>query len=94
MDVAISINPNPLGILARNLPEYSKILQCTFGNRPLRPALTACPYGLPLRPALTACTSCQVVTLPHLKRQKYQFSTVLNFSKKVPLGGFLRIWGG
>ena len=28
-------NPNPLGILARNLPESSKILQCTFGNMPL-----------------------------------------------------------
>ena len=28
-------NPNPLGILARNLPESSKILHCTFGNMPL-----------------------------------------------------------
>ena len=28
------INPNPLGILARNLPESSKIVQCTFGNMP------------------------------------------------------------
>ena len=33
-----TINPNPLGILhvhvARNLPESSKIHQCTFGNMP------------------------------------------------------------
>ena len=29
------INPNPLGILARNLPESSKILLGTFGNMPL-----------------------------------------------------------
>ena len=28
-------NPYPLGILARNLPESSKIHQCTFGNMPL-----------------------------------------------------------
>ena len=26
---------NPLGILARNLPESSQIIQCTFGNMPL-----------------------------------------------------------
>ena len=31
----VSLNPNPLEILARNLPESSKILQCTFGNMPL-----------------------------------------------------------
>ena len=42
--------------------------------------------------ALVACTSCQVVILPHLKRWKYQFPTVLNFSQKVPLRGFCRIW--
>ena len=29
------ISPNPLGLLARNLPESSKILQCTFGNMPV-----------------------------------------------------------
>ena len=29
------IPSDPLGILARNLPESSKILQCTFGNMPL-----------------------------------------------------------
>ena len=35
-----------------------------------------------------ACTLCQVVILPHLKRWKYQFPTVLNFSKKCPLEDF------
>ena len=34
------INHNPLGILARNLPESSKILQCTFGSMPLHVSST------------------------------------------------------
>ena len=33
--VSTLLNPNPVGILARNLTESSKILQCTFGNMPL-----------------------------------------------------------
>ena len=35
VNVLVFLNPNPLGILARNRPESSKIRQCTFGNMPL-----------------------------------------------------------
>ena len=68
------INPNPIGILARNLPESSKIHSAL---------LETCPY-LQNAPCifvdlscsvLMACTSCQVVIVHHLKRWKYQFIT-------------------
>ena len=44
--------------------------------------------------ALMACTSCQVVILSHLKRWKYQFPTVPNFSQKCPLEDFAGFGGG
>ena len=76
---------DPLGILARNLPESSKIHQCTFGNMPLSSKCTMhfcwsfifSTYGLYFLPGSN---------FSHLKRWKYQFPTVLNFSQKVPLG--------
>ena len=67
----------------------------TFLNPPksISALLETCPYlqNVPCifvdvsYLALMACTSCQVVILPHLERWKYQFPTVLNFSKKWPL---------
>ena len=54
------INPSPLGILARNLPESSKIHQCTFGNMPLS---SKCTMHLSYS-ALMA----RLVILPNLKR--------------------------
>ena len=70
-----------------NPPKSSTALMATF------PYLQNAPYIFVdlSYSALMACTSCQVVILPHLMRWKYQFPTVLNFSKKCPLedlGGF------
>ena len=80
-------NPNPRGILARNLPESSKILQCTFGNMPLIFKMHwSCIFVDLSYLALLAFASCQVVILSHLKRWKYQFPTVLVFfPKRCPL---------
>ena len=79
-------------ILARNLPEYSKIHQYTFGNMPLSSKCTMhfrwsfifSIYGLYFLPGSNFA--------PFEERCKYQFPTSLNISKKVPLVGFLRIW--
>ena len=88
-------NPNPLGILAGNLPESSQILEGAL--------LETCPYhqNAPCifvdlsYLTLMTCTFCQVLILPHLKRWKYQFPTVLIFfsPNKMPLGGFFEDLG-
>ena len=91
----ISINHQPpffqiraFNYLVRNLPESSKIVQCTFGNMPFS---SKCSKRFRWSFIFMACTSCQVVIFPHLNRWKYQFPTVLNFPQKCPsedLGGF------
>ena len=83
----IIINPNPLGILARNLPESSKIHRCTFGNMSLS---SKCIFVDLTYSALMACTSCQVAILPHLKGCT-SFQQCWFFPNKCPLevfGGF------
>ena len=87
----IMFNPNHWGILARNLPESSKIHQCTSGTMPLSSKCTCIFVDLSYS-ALMACTSCQAVILPHLKRWKYQFFDGFGvvkvndfYCKKVPL---------
>ena len=85
-----NINPNPLRILARNLPESSSKL------------LETCPYlqNAPCIPidlsysALMACTSCQVVILPRSKRWTYSFQQCWIFPKKCPVEDFDGIGGG
>ena len=79
---ALYINPNPLGILARNLPASSKTHQCTFGKMPSSSKCTMhfrwffiySNYGLYFLPG--------TVMLPHLKKWKYQFLEVQIFSQK------------
>ena len=69
---------SPVGIPGWNLPESSKIPQCTFGIIPLS---SKCIFIDISYLALMACTSCQVVIFPHLKRWEYQFPTVPKFSQ-------------
>ena len=88
------INPNPLGILARNLPESSKLIKCTFWKHALT-LIFKMHHAFSLIfhiQHLMACTSCQAVILPHLKRVKVPVSNSAEFfQKKCPLedfGGF------
>ena len=79
---------NHLGILARNLPESSKILQCTFGNMPYRQnapmhfrwSFIFSTYGLYFLPGSNFSTFEEV-------KMPVSYSADF-FSKKVTLWGF------
>ena len=84
------LNPYPLGILARNFPDSSKILQCTFGNMPLsskwtmhyRWAFIFSTYGLYFLPGSNFAPF-EEVKVPVSNSAEF-------FKKSAPW----RIWGG